>query len=261
MPSSDRPCYVKDLEQTSRNRDRLLHHPNLLHWYRKLYSHLFDQVPGFERKKVLEIGSGMSPLKMFYPHVTTSDVLDLEYLDHVFDCHEIDQYGGFPDHSFDIVTLTNVLHHLRNPLEFLTRTTVKLKHRGELILVEPYCSLLSFPLYRLFHHEGFSFAVDLPGLDNIDGPLSSANQAVPYMLFFSRPEWLSPLAGYYDIGHIRFEFFSSLSYAASGGISRIFPVPQVLYRALFPVDGLLARTAPRAFASFFIARMTAKGQE
>ncbi len=261
MSPFESPCYAEDRERTSRNRERLLHHPNLLHWYRELYAQLFGQVPGFELKRVLEVGSGMSPLKLFYPHVTTSDVLDLEYLDHVFDCHEIDSYRGVPDHSFDIVTATNVLHHLRDPLEFLQKAAVKLKPLGEMVVVEPYCSLLSYPLYRLLHHEGFSFDLSRPGLDKVEGPLSSANQAMPHMIFFSRREWLAGLAGTYDVEDIRIEFFSSLAYMASGGVSHVFSVPKALYRAFFSIDALLARTAPRAFASFFIARMTARGEK
>jgi SAM-dependent methyltransferase len=230
-----------------------------LYWYRKLYAHVFDLEPGFEHKQVLEVGSGMSPLKLFYPHVTTSDVLDLEYLDHVFDCHEIDQYGAVLDHSLDIVTATNVLHHLSSPLEFMVRAAAKLKPQGELVLVEPYCSLTSYLLYRIFHHEGISFDVDYPCQEKVEGPLSSANQALPHMMFFTRPKWLERLEAYYDLSRMRLDFFSSVTYMATGGVSHVFPVPHFLYRALFPIDTFLARAAPRVFASFFITRLTTKG--
>lgn len=259
MSSYERACYVKDREQTARNHERLLRHRNLLYWYRKLYGQLFGRDPGFGRKQVLEVGSGISPLKLFYPHVTTSDVLDLEYLDHVFDCHEIDRYGGVLDHSFDIVTATNVLHHLSSPLDFLARAAAKLKPQGEVVLVEPFCSLASYPLYRIFHHEGISFDIDSPRLEKVEGPLSSANQALPHMMFFTRPDWLERLAAYYDLSRIRFEFFSSLTYMAAGGVSHVFPIPHLMYRALFPIDAFLARAAPRVFAAFFITRLTAKG--
>lgn len=259
MAAVDQSRYAHDLTQTRQNRDRLLRHPNLLHWYRQLYSHLFERVPGFSGKTVLEIGSGMSPLKLFYPHVASSDVLQLEYLDHVFDCHDIDHYTSIADRSLDILTMTNVLHHLRNPVNFLERAVVKLKPGGEIVMVEPYFSCVSSPLYRIVHPERTDFSVAQPDLSEVSGPLTSSNQAVPYMLFFTRHDWLSPLSDYYDTRHVRIEFFSSLSYMMTGGVSRIIPLPASWYRALFPLDRFLAQLAPKVFAAFFIARMSVKG--
>jgi SAM-dependent methyltransferase len=259
MTAREQAHYAHDLEQTLQNRERLRRNANLLYWYEELYRQIFTRIPNLESKQILEIGSGTSPLKLFYPRVSTSDVLNLPYLEHVFDCHEIDCYDRIPDHSLDVITLTNVLHHLRDPLKFLGAATVKLKPGGQVILVEPYFSLVSYPIYKLLHHERVDFDIDRPALDVVDGPLSSSNQAVPYMLFVSRPGWLSGLSPYYDTEHLQIDFFSSLSYMMTGGISRISPIPASLYRRLFAADYALARVAPKIFASFFIARLSARG--
>jgi SAM-dependent methyltransferase len=258
MAATDQTLYAHDLQQTRDNRLRLRQNANLLYWYKQLYDQIFSPMPGLKDKQILEIGSGTSPLKLFYPSVVTSDVLTLDYLDHVFDCHAIDRYEAIADRSVDVISLTNVLHHLRDPLEFLEKAARKLKPGGEVIAVEPYFSALSYPLYKLLHHEPVDFGVTRPRLEAIQGPLSSSNQAIPHMLFVSRPDWLDELAGCYDTENIRLDFFSSLSYMASGGISRSFPVPGAVYRPLFAVDRMLARTAPRLLASFFIARLTAR---
>lgn len=258
MTVPEQPLYAYDLERTRRNRERLRGNVNLLYWYRRLYGQIFSGPRGLEGKRVLEIGSGTSPLKLFYPGVETSDVLKLEYLDYVFDCQDLGSYGGIPDHSVDVITLTNVLHHLRDPLGFLAGAAAKLKPGGELILVEPYFSAVSYPLYKLLHPEPVDFSVARPGLAAVAGPLSTSNQAVPYMMLFSRRDWLFGLARYYDLDGIRVDYFSSLSYMATGGISRVLPVPGFLYRALFGFDNFLARTAPRIFASFFIAVLKAR---
>jgi SAM-dependent methyltransferase len=256
MTVPEQALYAYDLERTRRNRERLRGNGNLLYWYRRLYGQVFPA--GLEGKRVLEIGSGTSPLKLLYPGVETSDVLRLDYLDHVFDCQEIDAYGGIPGHSLDIITLTNVLHHLKDPLGFLAGAAAKLKPGGELVLAEPYFSLVSYPVYKLLHPEPVDFSVVRHGLAAVEGPLSTSNQAVPYMLLFSRRDWLAGLADQYDLDGIRVDYFSSLSYMATGGISRVFPVPGFLYRALFGFDNFLARTAPRIFASFFTAVLTAR---
>jgi SAM-dependent methyltransferase len=258
MEADLQPLYQKDLEQTRASRARLRQNANLMHWYQELYRELFTSDPDISRKRVLEIGSGASPLKNFLDSVMTSDVLQLEYLDVVFDCHQIAQTDAIPDHSIDIITLTNVLHHLRDPLQFLRGATKKLAPGGQIVIVEPYLSWVSYPLYKTLHHEPVNVDIQRPVLDEIQGPLSTSNQAMPYMIFFSRPDWLGELADCYDLKKTRIGFFTSLAYMATGGISRTFPVPPLLYRQYFKLDRWLARRWPRAFASFFSARLVVK---
>ena len=132
-----------DLRQTLANRDALEANGNLLHWYRSLFDVQLGDARDLERKRVLEIGSGMSPIKRFHPSVMTSDVLRLDYLDHVFDCHAIDTFDGIPDRSLDMMIMTNVLHHLKAPVEFLLKARAKMKPGGTVVIVEPYFSTVS----------------------------------------------------------------------------------------------------------------------
>jgi hypothetical protein len=101
---------AKDRAVTLRNRARLGANKNLLFWYRELYRDQFRDLPNPASLSILEIGSGISPLKQFLSNVVTSDVLDLDYLDLVFDCQEIDRLDAIKDNSLDVITLTNVLH-------------------------------------------------------------------------------------------------------------------------------------------------------
>lgn len=250
--------YQHDLNRTQINRERLRRNRNLMYWYQRLYQILFRIIPDIAEKRVLEIGSGASPLKMFLPSVITTDILALEHLDIIFDCHGIADLSEIPDHSIDVITLTNVLHHLREPLHFLRMATHKLAKGGQIFIVEPYFSLLSYPLFKLLHHEPVKFDISHPVLDKVDGPLSTANQAIPYMIFFSKPNWLGELADYYELGETRIEFFTSLAYMVTGGISRILPVPHWCYRSYLTLDLFLSRILPKVFASFFSVRLIAK---
>ena len=72
---------TKDTELTRTNREKLRRNKNLLYWYEQLYAHMLGPAAAAVGKKILEVGSGTSPLKLFYPQVITSDILDLEYLD------------------------------------------------------------------------------------------------------------------------------------------------------------------------------------
>jgi SAM-dependent methyltransferase len=242
---------AKDREATLRNRARLSANKNLLFWYRELYRDQFKDFADPSALSILEIGSGTSPLKQFLPNVVTSDVLGLDYLDLVFDCHEIDKLGAIKDKSLDVITLTNVLHHLENPIAFLNRAAGKLKSGGKLIATEPFFSLLSTPIFKYLHHEAVDFRILHPGLKKVGGPLGSANQALSWLIFFRRREWLQRLNENYDVANLATRPFSALSYLMTGGISRKLPVPSFLYRALFPIDLALSRGFPTLCASFF----------
>lgn len=243
---------------TEQNRATLLKNDNLLLWYKTLYERQFAGIAKLDTKTILEVGSGASPMRLFYGNVTTCDILELDHLDHSFDCHEIHNYHPIPDGSVDIITMTNVLHHLRSPIEFLNNAAVKLKPGGSVIMTEPYFSFLSKRIYKYLHHEPSVFEIAEPELENVQGPLSSANMAIPYLIFFSQKGWDARLRRLYDFSPADTIHFSSISYMATGGISRKLPIPRFLYRQLLRWDLRIASKFPRALSSFFILKLTKK---
>jgi hypothetical protein len=245
-----------DLEITLENRQKLMHNKNLVYWYEKLYRQTMETIMPRRNEKILEIGSGTSPLKIFYPQIITSDILELDYLDHVFDCHNIDQLKAIANESLDGITLTNVLHHLSNPLEFLEKALTKLRRGGQIIITEPYLSFLSLPIYKYLHPEDVDQDIDQPILQKKGGPLSEANQAIPYLIFFKKKEWCEKVMAGYSIEHI--QYYTSLAYFITGGISRKLPVPTFLYKFLFTIDAFLAKRFPKLCASFFIVQLKKK---
>jgi SAM-dependent methyltransferase len=247
---------TQDCVVTLRNRARLSANQNLLFWYHELYRDQFKGFPDPAALSVLEVGSGTSPLKQFLPNVVTSDVLDLDYLDLVFDCHEIDKLDAIRDESLDVITLTNVLHHLKSPIAFLNRAAKKLKSGGKVIATEPFFSFLSTPTFKYLHHEPVNLRISEPELKDVQGPLVSANIALPWLIFFRNRDWLQRLTDKFDLARLSLRPFSALSYMATGGISRKLPVPRSLYRVLFLADLALSRQFPRFCASFFTATLT-----
>ena len=247
---------AKDRATTLRNRARLGANQNLLFWYRELYRDQFKDFPNPAALSILEIGSGTSPLKRFLPSVITSDVLDLDYLDLVFDCHEIDKLDAIEDNSLDVITLTNVLHHLKSPIAFLNRAAGKLKSGGKVIATEPFFSALSTVIFKVLHHEPVDFRISEPELRHVQGPLGSANIALPWLIFFRNREWLQRLSENFDLPSFSTRPFSALSYMVTGGISHRLPLPGFLYRTLFRVDLAVSRRLPRVCAGFFTATLT-----
>ena len=247
---------LNDRAKTLRNRAHLESNENLLFWYRELYRDQFKDLLRPEALLILEIGSGTSPLKRFHSNVVSSDVLELDYLDLVFDCHEIDKLVPIEDKSLDVITLTNVLHHLKSPIGFLNAAAAKLKPGGKVIATEPYFSVLSSFIFKCLHHESVRFRISEPELDEVEGPLASANIALPWLIFYRRRDWLDRLNKNYDVDRLSVRPFSALSYMMTGGIARKFPIPGLLYRVLFPVDLALSRYFPWLCASFFTLILT-----
>jgi methyltransferase family protein len=250
------PQYAADRAETLRNRAELSANANLLYWYRELYREQFRDFPDPKNIRILEIGSGVSPLRRFYSNVITSDVLDLDYLDYVFDCHQIDQLTAVADESLDVITVTNVLHHLKMPMDFLNRAAVKLKRGGKIIATEPFFSVVSTVVFKYLHHEAIDFRISEPELGHVEGPLTSANIALPWLIFCRKREWLQRLNENYDVRNLSIRPFSALSYMATGGISHRLPVPRFLYHTFFPIDLAISRRFPRFCAAFFTATLT-----
>jgi hypothetical protein len=249
---------LEDKEKTIQNKKKFTSNKNILYWYENLYKHQFSSVTDPESKLILEIGSGTSPLKDFFlKNVITSDILELDYLDYVFDCHSIHQFNEIRNESLDIVTVTNVLHHLQDPITFLNRASQKLKKNGKVIITEPYFSLISRIIYNFIHHEPTDMKITSPILANISGPLSTANIGLPYLIFFKR-NWHEALSDKYNIAFKNIRYFSSLSYFLTGGISAKIPLPKFLYRMLFKIDVFLASLFPKLFASFFTVELINK---
>lgn len=248
-------AFDHDLNWTLRNRKSLLSNQNLLLWYQKLYTQAFSGLGDPTQLQILEIGSGGSPLNLFYPNVITSDILSLPHVDHVFDCHDIDNVSCLGGHEFDLITMTNVLHHLLDPTSFLCKAATKLKKDGVVVAVEPFSSIISSILYRLFHHETLDFTVDEPKLHRVLGPLRSANMAIPQILFFREGRWRRTLLELYEFSNLSVQHFSCLSYMITGGISHKIPVPASIYKRFIDLDLELARRFPKICSSFFIMRL------
>jgi hypothetical protein len=111
--------------------------------------------------------------------------------------------------------------------------------------------VLSTVIFKYLHHEAVDLRISEPELSEVQGPLASANIALPWLIFFQNAEWLQRLKDNFDLTTFSARPFSALSYMVTGGISHRLPVPGFLYRMLFPVDLTLSRRFPRACAAFF----------
>lgn len=143
-------------------------------WYKEIASHL---LPG----RTLEIGGGTGNLKEFAPHVICTDIVRLPWLDLVADAQRLPIASG----SLTNVVLFDVLHHIEQVRPFFDEALRVLQPAGRIVVMEPYISWTSWPVYRFLHPEPMDFTQDplVSRPAKADRHPFDANSAVATMLF------------------------------------------------------------------------------
>jgi SAM-dependent methyltransferase len=156
-------------------------------WYEALAATLPD-VPG----AVLELGSGAGFLSNVVPGLITSEVFWCKHIHMVADGRRL----PLPDRCLRGILMTDVLHHVPDVRAFLGEAARCVRPGGVMALIEPWVTRWSRIIYARLHHE--PFRPQTPDWEfPAQGPLSSANGALPWIVFerdralFERefPQW------------------------------------------------------------------------
>jgi SAM-dependent methyltransferase len=186
-------------------------------WYRDIAAWL---VPG----RTVEVGGGTGNLKEYASGVCCTDVVSLPWLDAVTDAQRLPFQTG----SLANLVLFDTLHHIENVSLFFDEALRTLKGGGRIIIMDPYISWASWPVYRYLHPE----PVDLtqnpllvttpqPGRQPFD-----SNQAVATILFEKRlAQFLSRYPGL-AVRHMK--RLAYVAYPLSGGFERPSMIPPSL---------------------------------
>jgi SAM-dependent methyltransferase len=205
--------------------------PILQKLYARWYGYIHEALkPG----KTLELGGGSGNLKDFLPEAITSDIVFEPWLDAVMDAHAL----PFKEESLDNVVLFDVLHHLAAPAVFFREVQRVLSAKGRAVLMEPYVSWLSFPVYRFLHAEGMRWDTD-PFLDQALDKKEpfEGNQAVPTLIFQKqREKFLEAFPGLRIIRQATMDVFL---YPLSGGFHHPSLCPSFLWRPLEILEKVL----------------------
>jgi SAM-dependent methyltransferase len=209
-------------------------------WYKQIISDLSLTNTG----STIELGGGSGNFKAFYPRAITSDIDFCQWLDICFDAHHI----PFKKSSAANLVLIDVLHHLENPIQFLKEAAQTLGKGGRIIMLEPYPSLFSLPIYRNVHPEPFHFETDY-FVENLKSSAKDpwdANQAMAYLLFFKQKNKFLEVMGK-EFKILKRKRLSCILYPASGGFENramipdaLIPIFKFLEYLLIPFRRLLA---------------------
>ena len=175
-------------------------------WYARVRGSLPPGAGG-----VLELGSGAGFLRDVVPEAITSDAVGGADVLLFADGRDLPFAAG----DLRAIVLIDVLHHVPDCRRLLAEAARCIRPGGVLVAIEPWVSAWSRFVYSRFHDEPFE--PDAPAWEFPPaGPLSGANQALPWIIFqrdragfeTEFPEWRIE----------RVTPFMPLRYLVSGGV-------------------------------------------
>jgi SAM-dependent methyltransferase len=226
-----------DDPKTTALRRRIIQEKPLLRQAYKDWYHLISSSIEPSSHRILEIGSGAGFLNETIPHLITSDILPLPWTKLVMNGLHL----PFSQNALDALIMVNVLHHIPDPTTFFYEAARCIKPLGKIIMIEPWATTLSRFIYTHFHYEPFDPDIDHWTLESI-GPLSTANDAMPWILFERDLESFQKSFPMWQIAKIKPSI--SLPYLLSGGVSMPSLMPGWTYRFWRCFEVLLEPLAP-----------------
>jgi len=213
--------------------------PFLRRLYEEWYSEFVKRTSSVTRGSFVEIGSGGGFLKDVMPAALTSDVIDIPFCDIRLSAEALPFKSG----SLGGIFMLDALHHLPNPERFFEEAVRCLMQGGKVIMIEPFDSPFGRFVYRTFHHEPFEPSASGWGFRS-EGPMSSANGALPSIIFWrdrKRFENLFP-----TLRIVSVKPHTPFRYLLSGGVSMCSLVPAWTFslfkqveRSLSPLHGYI----------------------
>ncbi len=199
-------------------------------WYGEISTWL---VPG----RTVELGGGTGNLKAHVPGVYCTDVVVLPWLNLVADAQRL----PFQSESLANLVLFDSLHHIENVSLFFDEALRTLRVGGRIIVMDPYLSWASWPIYRWLHPEPMDCTEDPlvfkpPQADR--RPFDS-NQAVATTLFERNPSRFQSRYPGFSIRHIR--RLACVAYPLSGGFDHPSILPERLLTPILRLEQILER--------------------
>ncbi|MGA2184431.1 MAG: methyltransferase domain-containing protein [Bryobacteraceae bacterium] len=218
-----RDLSIDDPRTTQRRRGIIESNRFLWRIYDEWYRLIAARIPAGP-DSVLELGSGAGFLALYIPDLIASEVFPCSGIQLVLDARRLPFSSG----SLRAIAMVDVLHHIPDNRAFLREAQRCLRSGGSIVMIEPWVSTWSRPIYSRLHNEPFDpNAKDWTFPDT--GPLSGANGALPWIMFQRDRKVFEAEFPELEIRAVR--PFMPFRYLVSGGVS----MRQLMPSATFPL--------------------------
>lgn len=206
--------------------------PFLKRLYVDFYNQFKRTISNPDTKLLVELGSGGGFIKDVIPNVITSDIMELPNVDKRFSALDM----PFEDNTVDAYFMIDVLHHISNAHAFFKELQRCLKVGGKIIMIDVANTLWGRFIHQNFHHELF----DPHGGWGVQGsgPLSSANGAIPWIIF--ERDRMRFEKEFPSLKILKLKPHTPFRYLASGGLSMRQLVPSFAYNVVKTVEIILS---------------------
>lgn len=223
-------------------------------YYSWLYSLM--KVTMQPEEKYLEVGAGAGISRYF---LTDFNVLRTDFLSWKQGevLGEVDaQNLPFSNGEFSGVLGMDMIHHVSQPAKLLDEAVRVTKPGGQLIFIEPYVSILSYPVYRLFHPERATIPFRFDSKKSwVTESASDGDQSVAQRLFCTKSGKKHIQDSYGNTIKIEVDYLSPLAFYLTGGLNRPLGTPSSFIEKLIYLEANLPRTLRKLLASRMIVRV------
>jgi SAM-dependent methyltransferase len=240
---------IDDPKTTYIRKQLIRNKPFLRKIYEDWYSWIASSLPHGEGI-VLELGSGAGFLNEFVPDLITTDVFFCPFVDIILDGCSL----PFAEGSLKAIVMVDVFHHIPDIESFLREAARCLRKGGKVLMVEPWVTTWSTFVYKHLHHEPFNERAQ--GWSFVKaGPLTSANSALPWIVFERDRMLFEANYKQFVINNIIIE--KPFVYILSGGVSFRGLMPGFSYEPWKRLENLLKRWIDKLgmFASIELSRI------
>jgi SAM-dependent methyltransferase len=228
--------------------------PALRSVYRDYYRRMQAALPP---GRVLEIGAGGGHYRETDDAVVAIDLLATPWLDAVADAERL----PFADASFAGIVLTDVLHHVADPMAFFHEAARVLAPAGRVAMLEPGITPFSWLFYNFLHPEDVDMSAD-PFQAVVRSDPFDSNQAIPTLLFAqsrNREAFLGRMPAFRIVER---RWLSLLAYPLTGGFKTWCLIPDAMVGPTLKLEqGLLPLLgAMMAFRLLVVLERTPEGR-